>query len=102
MGSISQLNAQSSLTIGPGILLTPNTANPGGTTVAFGGGFIAGEKVNVYFQTTTNGITSATVDASGSFSVTLAVPAKYFKHVTYHVYAVSTTTTDTAKAQFYT
>jgi hypothetical protein len=101
VGSTSQLQAQSSLTIGPGILLSPNTLNPGGTTVAVGGGFTPGEKVNVYFQNTSNGMTPATVDASGSFSVSLAVPAKYFKNVTYHVYAISTTTADSAKAQFY-
>ena len=101
VGNTSLLQAQSSLTIGPGILLSPNTMNPGGTTVAIGGGFTPGENVNVYFQNTSNGVTQATVDASGSFSVSLAVPAKYFKNVTYNVYAVSTTTADSANAQFY-
>ncbi len=101
VGTSSQLQAQSSLAIGPGILLSPNTVNPGGTTVVIGGGFTPGEKVNVYFQNTTNGVTTATVDASGSFSVTLAVPAKYYKTVNYYAYAFSMTTTDKAKAQFY-
>ncbi len=101
VGASSQLQAQSSLAIGPGILLSPNTVNPGGTIVAIGGGFTPGEKVNVYFQNTTNGVTSTTVDAAGSFSDSLAVPVKYYKTITYYVYAVSTTTTNTAKAQFY-
>lgn len=101
MGASSQLQALSSLTIGPGILLSPNTVNPGGTIVAIGGGFTPGEKVNVYFQNTNNGVISATVDASGSFSDSLVVPAKYYKTITYYVYAVSTTTADKAKAQFY-
>jgi len=101
VGTTSKLQAQSSLTIGPGILLSPNTVNPGGTVVAVGGGFTPGDKVNVYFQNSSNGITQAIVDTSGSFSVSLAVPATYFKNVTYNVYAVSTTTADSAKAQFY-
>ena len=101
LGAISRLLAQSSLSIGPGILLSPNTANPGGTTVAIGGGFAPGEKVNVYFQSSSNGENLATVDASGSFSVSLPVPAKYSKNVTYEVYAVSTTTADSAMAHFY-
>jgi hypothetical protein len=101
VGKSSQLQAQSQLNIGPGILLSPNTANPGGTTVVNGGGFTPGETVNVYFQTTSNGVTPATVDAAGSFNVSLAVPATYKKTGTYFVYAVSTTTTDNAKAQFF-
>jgi len=100
-GNTSQLHAQSNLTIGPGILLSPNTENPGGTDVVNGGGFMPGETVNVYFQNTSNGVTPATVDASGSFSVSLAVPAKYSPYNTYFVYAVSTTTTDNAKARFF-
>jgi len=100
-GNTSQLHAQSNLTIGPGILLSPNTENPGGTGVVNGGGFTPGETVNVYFQNTSNGVTPATVDASGSFSVSLAVPAKYSPYSTYFVYAVSTTTTDSAKARFF-
>lgn len=100
-GNISQLHAQSNLNIGPGILLSPNTENPGGTDVVNGGGFTPGETVSVYFQNTSNGVTPATVDASGSFSVSLAVPAKYSPYNTYFVYAVSTTTTDSAKARFF-
>jgi len=100
-GNTSQLHAQSNLNIGPGILLSPNTENPGGTDVVNGGGFTPGETVNVYFQNTSNGVTPATVDASGSFSVSLAVPAKYSLYNTYFVYAASTTTTDSAKARFF-
>ena len=100
-GNTSQLHAQSNLNIGPGILLSPNTENPGGTDVVNGGGFTPGETVTVYFQNTSNGVTPATVDASGSFSVSLAVPAKYSPYSTYFVYAVSTTTTDSAKARFF-
>ncbi len=100
-GNTSQLHAQSNLNIGPGILLSLNTENPGGTTTVEGGGFTAGETVNVYFQLTSNGVTAATVDASGSFSVALAIPAKYASNGTYFVHAVSTTSTDNAKAQFF-
>lgn len=100
-GNTSLLHAQSNLNVGPGILLSLNTENPGGTTVVNGGGFTPGETVNVYFQTTSNGVTPATVDAAGGFNVSLAVPATYKKTGTYFVYAVSTTTTDNAKAQFF-
>jgi hypothetical protein len=57
--------------------------------------------VNVYFQDTSNAITTATADASGSFSVPLTVPVVHKKNATYFVYAVSTTTTDSANAQFF-
>jgi hypothetical protein len=101
LGNTSQLHAQSNLNIGPGILLSLNTENPGGTTTVEGGGFTPGETVNIYFQHTSNGVTVATVDASGSFSVPLTVPTTYLKNGTYFVYAVSTTTSDSAKAQFF-
>ena len=100
-GNTSQLHAQSNLNVGPGILLSLNTGNPGGTTTVQGGGFTPGESVNVYFQHTSNGVTSATVDTSGSFSVPLSIPTTYLKNGMYFVYAASTTTSDAAKAQFF-
>jgi hypothetical protein len=101
IGNDSLRHAQRNLNIGPGILLSLNTENPGGTTTANGGGFTPGETVNVYFQDTSNGITTATVDSSGSFSVPLTVPVSHNKNASYFVYAVSTTTTDSANAQFF-
>lgn len=101
IGNESLRHAKRSLNIGPGILLSLNTENPGGTTIVNGGGFIPGEAVNIYFQNTSNGITSATADASGSFSVPLTVPVVHQKNATYFVYAFSTTTTDSANAQFF-
>lgn len=101
VGNDSLLHAKKNFNIGPGILLSLNTENPGGTTTVNGGGFAPGETVNVYFQDTSNGITTATVDSSGSFSVPLTVPVVHNKNATYFVYAVSATTTDTANAQFF-
>lgn len=100
-GNSSQLHAQSNLNVGPGILLSLNTGNPGGTTTVEGGGFTPGESINVYFQHTSNGLTSVMVDASGSFNVPLSIPTTYLKNGTYFVYAASTTTSDAAKAQFF-
>lgn len=101
IGNTSQLHAQSNLNIGPGILLSLNTENPGGTMTVEGGGFTPGESVNIYFQHTSNGVTSATVDASGSFSVPLSIPTTYARNGIYFVYAASTTTSNAAKAQFF-
>jgi len=101
VGNDSLRQAKKNFNIGPGILLSLNTENPGGTTTVEGGGFTPGETVNVYFQHTSNGITTATVDASGSFSVPLTVPILHNKNANYFVYAVSTTTTDSANAQFF-
>ncbi|HET9999851.1 MAG TPA: hypothetical protein VFQ36_03090, partial [Ktedonobacteraceae bacterium] len=101
LGNTSQLHAQSNLALGPGILLSLNTENPGGTTTVEGGGFTPGESINVYFQRTSNGVTTTTADAAGSFNVSLAIPTKYIKNTPYFVYAVSTTTSDTARAQFF-
>ena len=99
-GNSSGLQATSSLNVGPGILLTPNPANPGSTISVSGGGYTAGETVNVYFQTTGNGIVPATVDATGAFTVSLTIPTKYKVGTNYFVYAVSTTGIDKAKASF--
>lgn len=100
-GVSSGLQTTGSLKIGPGILLTPNSANPGGTITVSGGGFSANEALDIYFQLKSNGVTSVTTDATGSFSVSLTVPSTYKTTTTYYVYAVSTTNTEKAKAQFY-
>ena len=100
-GNSSKLQAASALNIGPGIILDPNTANPGGTFTVEGGGYTPGETVNVYLQNTNNGVTTATVDASGSFSAPLTAPVAYDKHTQYYVYASSTNGADHAKAQFF-
>lgn len=99
-GVSSGLQATSSLNIGPGILLTPNSTNPGNTITVSGGGFSANETLNVYFQTAANGVVSATTDSTGAFSVSLTVPSTYKTTVTYYVHAVSTANKEDAKAQF--
>jgi len=70
------------------IQLTPNTAIPGATISVQGSNFTAGETVTVYFQQTSNGVISATVDGSGIFTATLTVPTTYQKGVpyTYRIY----------------
>lgn len=100
-GNTSGLQAMSSLSIGPGILLTPNTANPGGTITVNGGGYTTGETVDIYFQNPANGITTAIVDGQGSFSVSLFVPVTHKQNVLYYVYANSTTGTDKSRTEFY-
>jgi hypothetical protein len=100
-GNTSKLQASSAMNIGPGIILNLNTANPGGTITVEGGGYTPGETINVYFQNTGNGVVTATIDASGSFSVPLSVPVAYKKNMQYYVYANSTNGLDHAKAQFF-
>jgi hypothetical protein len=100
-GVASNLQTTSVLTIGPGILLAPNTSNPGSTITVMGGGYQAGEKLNIYFQTQSNGIVSATADATGAFTVPLTIPTTYSQNTSYFVYAVSTNGNDSASAQFY-
>lgn len=100
-GKSSGLQATSSLHIGPGILLDLNMANPGGTTTVEGGGFIAGETVDVYFQTQNNGVVSVAVDSAGSFSLQISIPVNHKQNTLYYIYAVSTSSNDAAKAQFF-
>ena len=64
-GNSSKLQATSALNIGPGIILDPNTANPGGTFTVEGGGYTPGETVNVYFQNTGNGVTRSLLTHQG-------------------------------------
>lgn len=92
------LQATSTLSIGPGI--SPASGDPGTTVRIYGGGFVANETVNVYFQSTKNGTVTATTDATGAFTVNLAVPASYNPTTNYYVYAVSTTSTNHASTRF--
>jgi hypothetical protein len=97
-GDSSGLQATSSVHVGPGILLTPNYANPGATITVSGGGFTANESVSVYFQNTSNGTVPAMTDSTGAFTVSLTVPIKYNPSARYTVYAVGTV--DKASAPF--
>ena len=101
VGNSSQFHAQSTINIGPGILLSLNTVNPGGVTTVIGGGYTPGETVNVYFERTANGVTPVTVNASGGFSTPLSIPLDRSKNVQHYVYAVSTTTSDKASTPFF-
>ncbi len=101
VGNSSQFSAQSNINIGPGILLSSNTVNPGGVTTVIGGGYTPGEVVNVYFEGTANGVTSVTVNASGGFSTPLSIPLDHNKNVQHYVYAISTTTSDKASTPFF-
>jgi hypothetical protein len=92
------LQATTTLSIGPGF--SPASGDPGTTVPIYGGGFAANETVNVYFQSTKNGIVTATTDATGAFTVKLAVPASYNPTTNYYVYAVSTTSTNHASTRF--
>lgn len=100
-GQVSRLQATASINIGPGIALSPATASPGATISVSGGGYKAGKVVQVYFQTITSGIVSTTVNASGNFTVSLKVPLTYQSGTFYYVYAVSTTGSQQASAQFF-
>lgn len=117
VGSTSKISATAPMNVGPGIQIqfvySGSSAGtkgysgggygsgvPGSTIHVIGGGFTAGETVKVYFQTTTNGVVSATVDATGVFTVALTLPTTYNPGVSYYVYAVSTSSKDKARAPF--
>jgi len=100
-GLASGLQATSTLNIGPGITLTPASAGPGSTITVSGGGYTAGETVNVYFQSPKNGIIPTTTDQAGAFSVSLTVPTTYSTSVNYFVSAANTSGTEHARTQFY-
>ncbi len=100
-GLASGLQATSTLNIGPGITLTPASAGPGSTITVSGGGYTAGETVNVYFQSPKNGTIPTTTDQAGAFSVSLTVPTTYSTNVNYFVSAVNASGTEHARTQFY-
>lgn len=99
-GGTSGLQATQSLNLGPGISLNPNTSNPGSAITVAGGGFTANETLNIYFQATTNGVTSVTTDSTGAFTTTLTVPLHYSTTAAYYVHAVNATSTENVKARF--
>jgi hypothetical protein len=82
-------------------MLTPASAGPGSTITVSGGGYTAGETVNVYFQSAKNGIIPTTTDQAGAFSVSLTVPTTYSTSVNYFVSAANTSGTEHARTQFY-
>lgn len=98
VGSMSGLQATSNLNIGPGV--SRGYGIPGQTISVSGGGFKAGESVNVYFQTTKNGIISTTTDTTGAFTVQLTVPSTYNPSTTYYIHAVSSDGNEHARNEF--
>lgn len=98
VGSDSGIQATNSLNIGPGI--SKSAGDPGSIVSIYGGGFAANETLNVYFQTPQNGVIAATTDATGAFTTSLTVPSTYNPATDYYVYAVSTTSTNHARATF--
>ncbi len=97
-GGTSGLQATSNLDIGPGV--SGGVAIPGQTISVSGGGFQAGESVNVYFQTTKNGVISTTTDTTGAFTVQLTLPSTYNPSTTYYIHAVSSDGSEHARAAF--
>lgn len=104
-GASSGLSVSTAIKFGPGIsLYTPGRiagqSNPGGQITVYGGGFNANEQVLVYFQVEKNGVTTATTDASGSFTATIAVPMQHAPNTTYYVYTKNADGTFHTRAQF--
>ena len=98
LGNTSGQQISNSLNVGPGISGWPS--NPGNTTTVTGGGFSAGETVNVYFQTLANGIVSVTTDTTGAFTVSLTLPTTYNPADNYYIYAANTAGTEHTRAKF--
>lgn len=99
LGYNSGIQLTTNLNIGPGIGAV--NGDPGSNVTIYGGGFAANDTLNVYFQTPKNGVVTATTDATGAFTASLNIPSTYNPTTHYYVYAVSTTTTDSANAQFF-
>lgn len=100
-GATSGLQATTSLTVVPGIAVTPLPINPGGTITVAGGGFAVHEAIAVYFQTTSTGTSTIAADATGSFTTTLVLPTKYNPSVPSSVYAKSVSGTNQASARVF-
>ena len=88
VGSTSGLQAANPLNVGPGVMIT--AGNPGSSAYVSGGGFTAGETVNVYIQSPAHGEVTVTTDSTGSFNTTLTLPTSYNPTKPDYVYAVST------------
>ena len=92
------LQVSNSLNVGPGV--SGGTGTPGGTLYVVGGGFSANEAINVYFQTTRNGVVSTTTNAYGAFSASVNVPDTYNPSVHYSIVAVNAAGTEKARAPY--
>ena len=63
------------LSVTPGLLMSPGTGAPGGTTTAHVLGFGASETVDVYWNNPRQLLGAATADAVGSGALTFTIPA---------------------------
>ncbi|HLI69239.1 MAG TPA: hypothetical protein VKV19_05725 [Ktedonobacteraceae bacterium] len=102
VGESSGISLSYPVAIVPGLVLNPNASNPGNTIAVNGYGYSANEMVSVFFQTPSNGVVTATTDATGSFTALLPLPDTFNPQTTYDytVYAKNTAKTETAKAAF--
>lgn len=100
IGASSGLKATAQLNVGPGIATNPYDALVGSTITVNGGGFTPNEQVKVYIQQKSNGVVSATTDASGAFSVSLKLPVNYLGSPV-NVYATGTTGGENVSTQMY-
>ncbi|MBA2394715.1 MAG: hypothetical protein H0V70_18470 [Ktedonobacteraceae bacterium] len=105
-GNTSGLSVSTSLRVEPEISLFDSNhnvsgqGNPGEQIKVHGGGFNANERVNIYFQTPKNGITTFTTDNFGTIDTTITMPLSYISTTTYYVYAKNATGSTHARAKF--
>ncbi|EFH80892.1 hypothetical protein [Ktedonobacter racemifer] len=100
-GESSGLQVSAPLNVGPGIQVNALN-NPGGTIPVSGGGFRAGETLNVFIVDQKNATSiSVTTAADGSFQTNLVVPLSLIPGPQYHVEAINSDGSEKATAFFY-
>lgn len=99
-GETTHFVETSSVTIGQGIWWDNSQQIPGSTVTVHGSGFAPLQNIQVYFQTTKNGVATTQTDASGAFSLSLTLPTTYDPSTSYFIYAKNSDGTEKAKIAF--
>lgn len=98
IGNTSGEQISNPLNIGPGV--SGGSGIPGEMITVNGGGFMANETVNIYFQAPSNGVVQTTTDSTGSFSVSLTLPMTYNSSIAYYIHADSADGNEHARGRF--
>jgi outer membrane protein assembly factor BamB len=75
VGTSSQIVSQQAFTINNSLAADPTTSSPGTSIIASGTGFIAGESVQLYLDSSTGTpLTTTNADSNGNISASVALP----------------------------
>jgi hypothetical protein len=74
VGATSHKLGAATLSVTPGLAMTPATGTPGGSTIAHGLGFGSGETIDIYWNNPRQLLGTAPANSEGTGSLTITIP----------------------------